>query len=122
LANRSLHFVAAAFVVGISNLPATADETGIASIHAWENVGRLTCIKGHWHYGTATASTRKVAAKKAILNWINFTAFDYGSDWMSYRRAKSKALKCERVGTGWACSAEGRACKLRKRARQVKRK
>lgn len=98
--------------------PLTAGETGIAGIHEWHTVGRKTCIKDHWHYGNSSArATKKEAEAEAIKGWEDFTGWDYGTDWMSYKLAENRASKCERAGTTatvWSCQVEGRACKLNK--------
>lgn len=98
--------------------PLNAGETGIAAIHAWHTVGRKTCIKDHWHYGNSSPrATKKEAEAEAIKGWEDFTGWDYGTDWMSYKLAESRASKCERVGTSggaWTCQVEARACKLNK--------
>jgi len=102
-----------------------AAETGIAGIHQWERVGRKICIKGHWHYKTSTGlATRKQAKADAIKQWEEFTAWDYGWDWMSYKLAVGKAMKCRREGSPgktWRCDVEARACKLRRRPKNRKK-
>lgn len=100
-----------------------AGETGIASIHAWHTVGNKTCIANHWHYGSESGhAPREQAETAAILVWVNFTAIDYGTDWMSFARAESKGSKCERSGPTWSCVVEARACNLNKPAPAVGRK
>ena len=94
-------------------VPANAGETGIAAIHAWVQSGKKTCIQAHWHTGSGSGYPTKQAAEMEAINvWINFTALDYGTDWMSYRLAESKTSKCEKSSDGWACIVEARACKL----------
>lgn len=104
----------AGLVLASGATPLMAGETGIASIHAWVRVGNKTCIANHWHFGNATAATKQQAEKTAINNWIVYTMYDYGSDWMHFRLGESKAVKCEKVVEGWACQAEARACKMTK--------
>ena len=94
--------------------PALAGETGIAVMHAWQRTGSKTCIRSHWHYGTASGQkTRKVAEAKAISNWEGMTGFEYGSDWMRFTLSESKNIKCDQqADKTWNCLVEGRACKF----------
>ena len=120
MARKSLMLLVGFLMFGGCATPLFAGETGIAAIHAWHQVRNKTCIKSHWHYGSATGrATRQAAEAEAINVWVNFTAVDYGTDWMSYKLAEDKASKCERTGEAWGCIVEGRACKLTKGVRRV---
>lgn len=115
MTNGSRKLLVGIALIASSSTPLAASETGIAAIHAWQRVGAKTCIASHWHHGEGTGTTRKEAEAKAIKMWVDFTGWDYGTDWMSYRRAESKASNCERSGAGWKCAVDARACKLTKR-------
>jgi hypothetical protein len=86
------------------------DETGIAGIHSWVKVGRKTCMGDHFHSGSGSSSTRKLAERQAVQSWIDFTAWEYGTSWGRYSIAASKSMKCERAGD-WSCFVEARPCR-----------
>jgi hypothetical protein len=92
-----------------------ADETGFAGIHAWkQEKGHRICMSDHFHDGSGTGATQKAAQKAAAQSWMEFTAFEYGSAWGSYKQAASKNLDCHRLANGaksWSCSTSARPCK-----------
>lgn len=94
-------------------VPASADETGVAVIHTWVKVGKKTCMLDHYHYGSGTGATKKVAQAAAIKDWEGFTAFEYGTSWGNFRIANKKSEKC--TGTDkakdWKCDVEALACR-----------
>lgn len=90
---------------------AMADETGFAGIHSWVKVGRKTCLADHFHTQSGTGSTKKEAQRAAARAWSEFTAWEYGTSWASFRRAASRSIKCSKSDTGWSCVADARACR-----------
>jgi hypothetical protein len=91
---------------------AWADETGLATMHAWRREGGRTCMVDHWHYGSSGSQrSRSLAQRAAIRSWIDFTDLEYGSNWARWGRAASKRMSCSRAGTGWSCDAEARPCR-----------
>ncbi len=104
-------------VVAVTGLgtpgPALADDTGLAqSLHDVRREGRRLCLVDHFHDGySAGQVSKKVAEREAIAAWAGFTAFEYGSSWGSWSKAKSRSMKCAREGAGWACQATARPCR-----------
>jgi hypothetical protein len=92
-------------------LPAQANETGLASIHAWRKVGKKTCMAEHSHAGSGTGATQKVAEAKAWGDWSSFTGFEYGSSWASPRNAIDRQLRCSPEGSGWSCQLDAKPCR-----------
>ena len=95
-------------------VPASADETGLASMHDWKLEKRGTmCMATHFHDGSGNGGTRKEAENAAVRAWREFTSFEYGSDWDSYKRSASRTMDCfEMVGTKkWSCNTSARPCK-----------
>jgi len=95
-------------------LPASADETGLASLHDWKQEKRGTiCMATHSHDGVGEGKTRKEAETAAARSWIEFTSFEYGSDWGSYKRSAGKNMDCfQMAGTKkWSCRTGARPCK-----------
>ncbi len=91
---------------------ASADETGLAAIHELKyEKGRRVCMTEHFHDGAGTGKTKKDAAHAAQRSWIDFTAFEYGSSWGSYKLAVSKTMDCSEVGGEWSCMTTARPCK-----------
>lgn len=102
-------------------IPASADETGLASLHDWKQEKRgIICMVTHSHDGAGEGTTRKEAEKAAALSWRQFTSFEYGSDWGSYKRSASRTMDCfQIVGTKkWSCSTTARPCKLYVKSRE----
>jgi len=78
-----------------------------------EAIRRRACMADHFHYGTSSGHRKKRAARaEAIASWRGFTSFEYGSAWDSFRRARSKSIKCSRDDRGlWGCNVEGVPCR-----------
>jgi hypothetical protein len=91
---------------------AQAEETGVASMHAWVKVGGRTCLADHFHSGTGSGKTRAQAERQAIQAWVDFTAWEYGSQWGRYSLSASRRMTCER-SDGWSCFVEARPCRAR---------
>ncbi len=107
------HFALTALAVLVATPAAHADETGLASIHDWrQEKGRRVCMSDHFHDGAGSAKTRKAAEAAAQRSWIDFTAFEYGSAWGSYKIAASKSLDCTEAGSRWSCVINARPCKV----------
>jgi hypothetical protein len=94
---------------------AFADETGTASMHSWQKEGRKTCFVDHSHSGTGEGRTKSRARRAAITAWREFTAWEYGTDWASYKHARSKATSYIKAAKGWSASVDGRPCNPKRR-------
>ena len=100
----------AATALGIPT--ASADETGLASMHEWRRERGRICMSDHWHYGSSGSQrSRNAAQRAAIRSWVDFTNLEYGTVWARWGRAASKRMTCSPSGTGWNCDAEARPCK-----------
>ena len=77
-------FIALATLFGCLTV-ASADDTGLASIHEWRHAGSKTCFVDHTHDGSGTGATKSAALAEAIRNWQDFTVLEYGTDWGYYR-------------------------------------
>jgi hypothetical protein len=97
------------------SIVAFADETGTASMHSWQKEGRKTCFVDHSHSGTGEGRTKSKARRSAIIAWREFTAWEYGSDWASYRHARSKAISYTKAAKGWSARVDGRPCNPKRR-------
>jgi hypothetical protein len=95
--------------------PAYADETGLASIHAWRAERGMTCMVDHYHQGSGEGPTKSRARAAAITSWQEFTAFEYGTDWAYFRYAGSKSVGYMKTPDGWQATVEGRPCNRRRR-------
>jgi hypothetical protein len=100
---------AGAVLAGVA--PASADDTGFASMHDLRREGGRTCFTDHFHYGSGSGPTKAAAQKAAIGSWSSFTDFEYGSDWARFSRAASKSIKCGGGSGGVDCQIEARPCK-----------
>lgn len=111
----AMGLVAAATAVLCADMSAAwADETGLASMHAWRREGGRTCMADHWHYGSSGQHSSKAAAQRAaIRSWQDFTDLEYGSNWARFSRAASRRVSCSRASTGWSCDVEARPCRGR---------
>ncbi|MEL6375107.1 MAG: hypothetical protein AAFR04_14205 [Pseudomonadota bacterium] len=119
--------MAAAILIGMGILAspvamsgtAVAQDSGLAGMHAWTTVRGRTCMADHYHSGQGSGASKRGAMRAAIQAWRDFTGWEYGSRWASYRRAVSKGVSCGRAGSGWSCSVEARPCYVgRRRARR----
>ena len=73
--------------------------------------GRV-CMTDHFHYGASSGRrSKKIARREAIASWAGFTAFEYGNAWASFRRARSKAVRCAESVEGWGCNVEAVPCR-----------
>lgn len=96
-----------------------ADETGMSSIHAQRQEGNRICMSSHFHSGSSSGQkTRKKAEAAAAHDWASFTAWEYGTDWGSYRLAADKSMDCSEAAGSWGCRVEARPCKQPPRKRR----
>ncbi|MFV0297747.1 MAG: hypothetical protein ACK5JT_16685 [Hyphomicrobiaceae bacterium] len=66
----------------------------------------------HFHTGfSGNHKSRRAAVVEAERSWQDFTAFEYGGRWASFRLAASRGVKCNPAGGGWSCSVEARPCR-----------
>jgi hypothetical protein len=95
-------------LIGIAGLGAYVSMTMPA-----EAIRRRACMTDHFHYGASSGHpSKRVAKAEAIASWRGFTSFEYGSAWDSFRRARSKKVRCSRDEKGrWGCKAEGVPCR-----------
>ena len=98
--------------------PASADDSGMASMHTWRSERGITCLADHAHTGFGVAATKRAARKKAIVAWESFTAWEYGTDWARYRSAGSKSVEYLKMANGWRAGVDGRPCNRRKRTKR----
>jgi hypothetical protein len=107
-----LALLLAAAAVATSAIPASAQDSGLASMHAMRREGGRLCMSDHWHYGSSGSQGSKAAAQRAaIASWQDFTDLEYGRAWARFSRAASKKIGCSSGGGGWTCDAEARPCR-----------
>lgn len=69
-------------------------------------------MDGHFHNGSSAGEPSKAAAlSTAIGSWASFTAFEYGTDWASFKKAANKEVTCKQSGSSWSCDVNARPCK-----------
>ena len=99
---------------------ASAQDDGLAGLHAKVRVGNKICMADHFHSGSAAGhDTRKKAEAAAAADWAGFTSWEYGAHWGSFALAETKRMSCQQAG-GWSCTVEARPC--RRGVSQPKRK
>ena len=92
--------------------PVQAQESGLDSLHAQVRLGNRICMLDHFHNGASSGqASRKQAEAVAIRAWAEFTAWEYGGQWGSWRLAETKRVNCGQTGGAWACTLEARPCK-----------
>ena len=89
---------------------ALADDTGMASSHSWRQERNKICFEEHSHAGDGEGRTKRAAKKAAIRVWREFTAWEYGTDWASYRRASRKLVTYTKSANGWSARIEAWPC------------
>lgn len=106
--------IAAVFVAGggLASNPAVADETGLASMHAWVKVRGAICYADHTHYASSAGHRDKnTAMSAAVKSWTEFTAWEYGTSWANFNKAAAKKADCKQSASGWGCDVEARPCR-----------
>lgn len=104
--------LAAVIVADAAVVPASADETGMASIHSWVKVGKKTCLDGHFHNGNGSGANKKAAEAAAVSSWAGFTSLEYGSSWGDIRIAAQKKMGCSASAPSyWSCNLEAIPCR-----------
>ncbi len=104
----------AGMVVALTALAATAvraDDTGLASMHAFIKIGGKTCFDGHRHSGSGEGATKDKARAAAIKAWWEYTAGEYGSDWAHWGRSAAQKVSYGKAATGWSATVESTPCK-----------
>ena len=110
----SIYIKMAAACVAFCGLawPVQAQETGLDSLHAQVRLGGRICMLDHYHNGSSSGqASRKQAEAVAIRAWAEFTVWEYGAPWGSWRLAETKRVSCGQAGGAWACTLEARPCK-----------
>lgn len=108
-------FIAAGFSL-LSTLPLAAQ--GLLDLHDKRYEGNKLCLSSHFHDGNSTGEKSKKAAELAAIRvWQDFTSWEYGAAWGSFRNAGSKSVKCDQPGGNWGCHVQARPCSLRQRRR-----
>ncbi len=106
--------IAAAGLLLLSAVPASAQGMGLAGIHDWVRVGGKVCMKDHFHSGSSAGEKSKKAAEAAAIgSWQSFTAWEYGNAWAAFRNSESKSVKCSGSGSSWGCTVDSRPCRGR---------
>ena len=108
---RAISCVVALVTLAAGISTAFADNSGMASIHAWRNVGGKTCFVDHFHDGSGSGPNQQAAMNDAIRSWQNFTDLEYGSDWASYSNSISKSASCSKGPSTVSCQISSIPCK-----------
>jgi hypothetical protein len=106
--------IAAAIVcLGIvaSPISVVAQGMGLEGLHDHRREGSKVCMADHFHDGSGIGKSRKQAEAEAVRAWAEFTAWEYGLHWASYRNAGSKSMNCTDTGGSWSCQTSARACR-----------
>lgn len=115
MARSCMATLASCAAIFCAGMPASADETGLASMHSWRTERGTTCMVDHFHYGSGEGRTKKHARDAAIKSWQEFTAFEYGTDWAHFRKAASKTIGYSTTTSGWSATIEARPCIAKRR-------
>ncbi len=114
-------FVALSLLLALTSI-AIADETGMATIHAWRSEKGKVCMAEHFHSGTGEGRTKRLARRAAISDWQGFTAWEYGTDWARFSRSAGRSVEYSKSGLGWRATVQARACRPRpRRSRRTRR-
>ncbi|MGE0767381.1 MAG: hypothetical protein AB7L90_13015 [Hyphomicrobiaceae bacterium] len=106
----------AAGLLALGATSAEAQSMGLAGIHDHVRVGTKVCMKDHFHDGSSNGmASRKAAEAEATRVWQDFTAWEYGRNWGSFRMAESKGVKCSGADKdrSWSCQVSARPCRRR---------
>ena len=112
---RNGFYCAGALALGLilgSGDAAVAQDTGLAGMHTWVRVGGKTCLVDHFHDGSGSGPTRAAAQRGAMRAWSDFTAWEYGGRWGSYRASISKRMRCSGGPGNYSCETSSRPCRI----------
>ena len=85
----------------------------MSGLHSKVRVGGKLCFADHSHSSSSSGQpSRRAAEAAAIRNWQDFTAWEYGGVWASWRAAAGKSMQCS-GGSSWGCSVDARPCRGR---------
>lgn len=106
-------FIAAIASVGLTALAssALAQGMGLEGLHDHRREGNKVCMVDHFHDGSGSGKTRKLAEADAARAWSEFTAWEYGGRWGSYGNAANKTMNCSNSGGTWSCQISARPCR-----------
>ena len=107
----TLTAASAAAVLTLASLPAVAQSTGLDGLHDKRREGGRVCFTDHFHDGSGSGANKKQAEIAAIQSWSDFTSWEYGAAWGSFRNAASKSLKCSGTPGSMTCSVSARPCR-----------
>lgn len=98
------------FALGLGSLLVVS---GMAIVTSPADAKRRTaCMADHFHYGSSSGlANKRTARREAIASWQGFTAFEYGNAWASFKRSRSKGIRCREDETGWGCKVEAVPCR-----------
>lgn len=103
--------VAGVLAIGFAG-SAVAQTTGLEGLHDKVRVGRKICFSDHFHDGSGSGPSLKVAQSAAIRSWESFTGWEYGASWGSFRLSESKKMTCSRASAGgFDCQVTSRPCR-----------
>ena len=110
--NRATTFALAGFFAAAGSAAVLANDTGFAaSTHDLRREGGRLCQVDHFHGGSASAGTKRVALNYALKIYYDNTAGEYGTDWGRWGKAASKSIKYDKTADGWTATVQGRPCK-----------
>jgi hypothetical protein len=104
--------VGALIGVTVLTVPALSQGAGLDGLHDKRQEGGRLCMSDHFHDGSGSGKTRKLAEADAARAWGEFTAWEYGGKWGSFRNAATKSMSCSDTGGSWSCSASARPCRV----------
>jgi len=108
----------AALILSMGIVPTSYAANGGSSFtapHSWRIERNKICFDEHSHAGGAEGKTKRAAHKAAIREWIDFTAWEYGSVWGSYKRASGKKVEYTKAKVGWFARVYARPCRRKPR-------
>jgi hypothetical protein len=109
---RILATAAAALSISIIGLSASmAQDSGLSSMHDVRREGGRVCMSDHFHYGSGSGTTKQKAIAAAAASWSDFTAFEYGGGWASFKRSASKQVNVSQGASGWTADVSSRPCR-----------
>ncbi|HRD75864.1 MAG TPA: hypothetical protein PK264_07995 [Hyphomicrobiaceae bacterium] len=101
-------------LLSVPFLAASASAQGMSDLHTQVRIGNRICMADHFHTGSGNGASKDAAMRAAISSWSDFTAWEYGNNWGSWRLAETKSSTCEPgFGGGFSCTVHARPCRPR---------
>jgi hypothetical protein len=91
--------------------PVPSQAGNLEFLHDKVLIGGHTCMRDHTHTGKGGDAHQSIAMSKAVRDWSEFTALEYGAGWGNYGIAANKSMSCGQLREAWMCETTAVPCR-----------